>query len=177
MPGAAVTVANTATNQARRVVTNDAGSYSVPFLVPAIYNVEVATPGFKTANRTGVDLQVGAVARIDFSLEVGVATESVQVTGGAPLLTTESTAVGTVIENKRIVELPLNGRNYLQLVALSPNVSTEGGTGGSGGLQGGARANTSLSVAGQRLEFNRYTLDGVENTDTNFNSYIIQPSV
>src|SRR5256885_1226062 len=84
---------------------------------------------------------------------------------------------GTVIENRRIVDLPLNGRNYLQLVTLSPNVTTEGGAGGASGLQGGARSNTSLSIAGQRLEYNRYTLDGVENTDPNFNSYIIQPSV
>src|SRR5437660_5570673 len=82
-----------------------------------------------------------------------------------------------VMEHRPIVGPPLNGRNYLQLVTLSPNVTTEGGAGGAGGLQGGARSNTSLSIAGQRLEYNRYTLDGVENTDPNFNSYIIQPSV
>ncbi len=83
---------------------------------------------------------------------------------------------GTVIENRRIVELPLNGRNYLQLVTLSPNVTTEGGAGGAYSL-GGVRAQTSLSIAGQRLEFNRYTLDGVENTDPNWNSWIIGPSI
>jgi hypothetical protein len=172
-----VTVTNTATNQVRQMSTNQTGNYSVPYLVPGVYDVRAETPGFKASTRKSVELQVGAVARIDFTMEIGEATQQVEVSGGAPLLATENAAVGTVIENRRIVDLPLNGRNYLQLVTLSPNVTTEGGAGGASGLQGGARASTSLSVAGQRLEFNRYTLDGVENTDPNFNSYIIQPSV
>jgi hypothetical protein len=146
-------------------------------LVPSLYNLRVEGSGFKVAERKDVDLQVGAVSRIDFNLEVGEVSQQVEVSGGAPLLTTETAALGTVIENRRIVDLPLNGRNYLQLVTLSPNVTTEGGAGGGGSLQGGARAQSSLSIAGQRLEFNRYTLDGVENTDPNFNSYIIEPSV
>src|SRR5207247_48244 len=175
--GASVTVTNLSTNQIRRVETNRTGNYTVPFLVPGIYNVQAENAGFKTATRSNVDLQVETVARINFPLEVGDVSQHLEVAGGAPLLVTESAALGTVIENKRIVELPLNGRNYLQLVTLSPNVTSEGGAGGGGGLQGGVRAQTSLSVAGQRLEFNRYTLDGVENTDPNFNSYIIQPSV
>jgi hypothetical protein len=159
------------------VLTNDTGNYSAPFLVPGLYDVHVESPGFKGSRRTGIDLQVGQVARINFALEVGDVSQQVEVAGGAPLLNTESVALGTVIENKRIVDLPLNGRNYLQLVALSPNVTTEGGAGGNSGLQGGARSNVAYSIAGQRLEFNRYTLDGVENTDVNFNSYVIQPSV
>src|SRR2546427_555276 len=94
------------------------------------YDVRTETSGFKAATRKGVDLQVGAVARIDFTMEVGEVTQQMEVVGGAPLLSTENVALGTVIENKRIVELPLNGRNYLQLVTLSPNVTTEGGAGG-----------------------------------------------
>ena len=175
--GATVNILNTATNQLRTTTTNETGNYSVPFLVPSIYNVTAETSGFKVSARNRVDLQVGQVARIDFHLEIGQVSEKVEVTGGAPLLATETTALGTVIENRRIVELPLNGRNYLQMITLSPNVTTEGGGGGGGGLQGGARTRASYSVAGQRLEFNRYTLDGIENTDPNFNSYVIQPSV
>ncbi len=174
---AAVIITNTATNQVRRAVTNDAGNYSLPYLVPGVYDARVESSGFKTITRRGVEVQVGQVARIDFALEVGELSQQVEVSGGAPLLATENVTLGTVIENRRIVELPLNGRNYLQLVTLSTNVTTEGGAGGSSGLQGGARSATSLSVAGQRLEYNRYTLDGVENTDPNFNSYIIQPSI
>jgi hypothetical protein len=177
MAGAAITAVSTATNQVRRATTNETGNYSLPYLVPGIYDVRVESAGFKVSTRKGVELQVDAVARIDFKLEIGEITQQVEVTCGAPLLNTETAALGTVIENRRIVDLPLNGRNYLQLVPLSPNLTTEGGAGGVGGLQGGARSNTSLSIAGQRLEYNRYTLDGVENTDPNFNSYIIQPSV
>ncbi len=175
--GASVTAVNTGTSQAREATTNDTGNYSVPYLVPGNYDLKIEHPGFKTATRKAITLDVGSVLRIDVNLEVGEATQQVEVTGAAPLLTTESTALGTVIDNRRIVDLPLNGRDYLQLVTLSPNVTTEGGAGGAGGLQGGARSQTSLSIAGQRLEFNRYTLDGVENTDPNFNSYIIRPSV
>ena len=174
--GASVTLTSTSTNQVRRAVTNETGTYSAPFLVPGVYDIRVENAGFKVATRRGVELQVGAVARIDFNLEVGEVTQQVEVSGGAPLLATENTALGTVIENRRIVELPLNGRNYLQLVTLSPNVTTEGGSGGAYSL-GGVRAQTSLSIAGQRLEYNRYTLDGIENTDPNWNSWIIGPSV
>ena len=99
-------------------------------------------------------------------------------TGVSPLVETSNATVGTVIENRRIVELPLNGRNYLQLVALSPNVSAEfAGPGQAGDRQGGTRANQQLSISGQRREFNNYTLDGVDNTDVNFNTYIFLPSV
>lgn len=175
--GATVTATNTQTGQTRPVQTNAAGSYSLPYLVPGTYDLQVETSGFKTASRRSIQLDVGSVVRVDFRMEVGEASQRIEVSAAAPLLTTENTAMGTVIDNKRIVDLPLNGRDYLQLVTLSPNVSTEGGAGGAGGLQGGTRSSTSLSVAGQRLEYNRYTLDGVENTDPNFNSYIIHPSV
>ena len=83
-----------------------------------------------------------------------------------------------MIENKRIVELPLNGRNYLQLVSLAPNVSTGfSSQGQAGARQGGIRAAQTISVAGQRTNFNHYTLDGVENTDPNFNTFVVMPSI
>jgi hypothetical protein len=175
--GAVVTVRNVATNQIRRAQTNDTGNYTVSFLIPAIYEVQVESSGFKPVTRGGVDLQVGAVQRINFALEVGDISQRVEVSGGASLLTTENAALGTVIENKRIVELPLNGRNYLQLVALSPNVVAESGANQSGTLQGGDRSRQSFALSGQRLEYNHYTLDGVENTDVNFNTYVLRPSI
>src|SRR5262249_39150782 len=175
--GAAITVRNVATNQVRRAQTNDTGNYTVSFLIPGTYDVQVATAGFKPVTRSGVDLQVGAVQRINFVLEVGDISQRVEVSGGASLLTTESAALGTVIENRRIVELPLDGRNYLQLVALSPNVVAESGSNQSATLQGGDRSRQSFALSGQRLEYNHYTLDGVENTDVNFNTYVLRPSI
>ncbi len=177
IPGAAVTAVNQATNAIRTAVSNNAGVYSFPALQPGTYVVKVELQGFHTATGT-VSLQVQQTARLNFTLEVGEISETVQVSGFSPLLTTENATIGTVIENRRIVELPLNGRNYLQLVALSPNVSADfAGPGQAGDRQGGSRAAQQLSISGQRREFNYYTLDGIDNTDVNFNTYIFLPSV
>ncbi len=176
--GVQVIVTNTATNAVRTAVTNEGGSYSVPALVPGLYNVKVEKTGFKIVTRTNIEIQVQQSARIDVDLPLGSVTESVEVSGSAQLLSTEDATVGTVIDNKRIVELPLNGRNYLQLASLAPNVSYGFGTSGQAdGRQGGSRANQNISVAGARSEFNYFTLDGVDNTDPNFNTYVIQPSI
>ncbi len=175
--GATITATNTATQQVRNVVTNATGIYSLPFLPPGIYSLRAEKSGFKEMTHDGINVEVGGVARIDFSMQVGEVSQKVVVTTGEPLVNTETASLGAVIGNQRIVQLPLNGRDYLSLVALSPNVINEAPSTGSSGLQGGVRSSSSLAVAGQRLEFNHYTLDGVENTDPNFNSYIIHPSI
>ena len=132
-------------------------------------------PGFR---RTDIDLQVGAVGRIDFTMEVGAVTEAVIVKGDTALLATESTALGTVVESKRIVELPLNGRNYLQLLSLSTNVTAEGGTSGSNNTKVGRdRSTQNFSIAGTRIQFNNFTLDSIANTDPNFKPFIFRPSI
>jgi hypothetical protein len=176
--GAEVTITNLATNQVRQVTTSEAGTYTAPFMVPGRYRLEAKSQGFKSAVAPERVLQVGDTMRVDFALEVGAVSESVEVAASAEMLQTSSTATGTVIEQKRIVELPLNGRNYLQLVRLSPNVSAEMPAGGqAGGRQGGERANQALSISGMRQQYNRFTLDGVENTDINFNTFVVRPSV
>ena len=176
--GAKVTVTNTATNASRTAVSNDAGVYSFPAMQPGSYTLKVEMAGFKSFTETGIQLQVQQTARIDVVMEVGEVTQTVEVIGGGALLTTENATVGTVIENKRIVELPLNGRNFLQLVSLSPNVSFGfQNAGQAGSRQGGTRSQQNISLSGQRAQFNRFTLDGVENTDVNFNTYIILPSI
>jgi hypothetical protein len=176
--GAAVTVTNAATGGVRTAITNDAGIYSFPSLLPGLYSVRIEKTGFKTTVRAEVPVQVEQTVRIDASMEIGGVGETVTITGGVPLLSQESTTVGTVIENKRIVDLPLNGRNFLQLVATAPNVSFGfQNAGQAGSRQGGTRAAQNISVAGQRSYFNRFTIDGVENTDVNFNTPIILPSI
>src|SRR5947209_6870408 len=120
---APVMATNIATNVARSTVTNSSGVYSFPDLAPGTYQVKVAAPGFDTVIKTNIELQVQQTARIDFTLAVGQTTQTIEVSASAALLTTENATVGTVIEERRITELPLNGRDFLQLVALSPNVS------------------------------------------------------
>ncbi|MDQ1472265.1 MAG: hypothetical protein QOJ99_3745 [Bryobacterales bacterium] len=178
MVGANVTATNRATNTARTVQTNSSGNYTLPFLTPGLYDIQVGQTGFRAVRREGVQLEVGAAARVDVAMEVGSVSDVVAVTASAALLTTEGAAVGTVIENKRIVELPLNGRDYLQLIALSPAVTAETPPSFTAtGRQGGERANQNYSIAGQRLQFTHYTLDGIENTDPNWNLWIFRPSI
>jgi Carboxypeptidase regulatory-like domain len=176
--GAKVTATNIGTNATRVATSNDAGVYSFPAMQPGAYTLKVEMAGFKSFTETGIQLQVQQTARIDVTMEVGEVTQTVEVSGGTALLTTENATVGTVIENKRIVDLPLNGRNFLQLVGASPNVSAGfQNAGQAGSRQGGTRSQQNISLAGQRSQFNRFTLDGVENTDVNFNTYIILPSI
>ena len=175
--GATVNATNPATGASRTASSNEAGVYAFPALQPGRWDVKVEMRGFRSALRNGIELQVQQTARIDFNLQLGEVTEVVEVASGAALLTTENATVGTVIENRRIVDLPLNGRNFLQLVALSPNVSFGFGSNGAAARQGGARANTSISIAGQRAMFNHYTLDGLENTNVEANTFTFLPSI
>ncbi len=179
IPGATVIATNQGTNASRQVMTNGAGVYSFPSLLPGMYRVRVEKVGFQSIVRSGIELQVQAVARIDFRMDVGQVSETVNTSDQdqAPLAT-ENATTGTVIENRRIEDLPLNGRNFLQLVALAPNVSYGFGSAGQQvSIQGGQRSTQNISIAGQRSEFNHFTLDGVENTDDNFNSYLFLPSI
>ena len=176
--GATVTATNNATNARRQTATNEDGLFSLPALPPGNYQLQVEASGFPKQVNEGLELQVGQVARVDFALRIGNVSETVQVSGAAPMLQSETAELGTVIENKRIVDLPLNGRNYLQLASLAPGATTNGPASSQGQQRmGGARNSFALNVAGQRVHYNHYTLDGVENTDPNFNTYLILPSI
>jgi carboxypeptidase family protein len=178
VPGVSVTVTNDATGAERHAITNEAGVYSAPALPPGSYTLVVELPGFQTQTRRNLVLQVQQVARADFKLGLGAVSESLEVTAGTTLLATEDSTVGQVIDNKRIVELPLNGRNYLQLAALTPGVNINSSpSAGATSFQGGQRARQQITINGQRGQFNHFTLDGVENTDPNFNTYILLPSL
>src|ERR1700730_2429625 len=136
--------------------------------------------GFRSTVRNNLELQVAQTARVDFKLELGTISETVQDNFTAPMLNTEDVVIGTVIDNKRILELPLNGRNFLKMVELTPNVSasfTTNSVGSSGPRQGGDRSQQQISISGGRREWNYFTLDGANNTDVNFNSYIFLPSI
>ncbi len=176
--GAKISVTNTGTAAERNVTTNDTGNYDLPALPPGMYTIKVEFTGFRNTERKDVELQVGRVARFDFSLQLGNVSDTVEVSGGAPVLETENASLGTVIENRRIIDLPLNGRNPLQLVSLTPGATTNGPASSQGQQRmGGNRNAFSLNVAGQRTSNNHYELDGVENTDPNFNTYLFLPSV
>ena len=177
VPGATVTATDTGTQQVRATTSNNTGNYVLPYLTPAVYILKVQKAGFKLETGQNLEVTVGAVIKMDFKMQIGEVTQQIEVTTVAPQLSTESAAVESNIAGQQIVSLPLNGRDYLSLVALSANVENSATGGSGGGLMGGVRNQEAISVAGQRLEFNHYTVDGVENTDPDFNTYIIHPSV
>jgi len=131
---AKVTAKNASTNLERSTVSSDTGDFEIPFLpISGAYSLTVASAGFQMQELKGIVLQVDQRARIDVSLKVGNISERVTVEDSAPILNTESGSIGQVISNKKIVDLPLNGRNFVQLAALLPSaiVGTSGTVGGS----------------------------------------------
>lgn len=129
VPGAEITVTNTETGEKRAIKSNMQGYYTALFLAPGAYQVQVQAEGFKPYVQTGVKLQVEQVARLDFRLELGNIAEKVEVSAEAPLIESETATVGQVINNKSIVEMPLNGRNAWHLVELAGATVFVGGIG------------------------------------------------
>src|SRR5437868_11469495 len=119
LPGVEVTATQTETGIARTTVTNETGSYVLPNLALGPYRLEAALAGFRTFVQTGIVLQVNSSPVINPALNVGQVTEQVEVQANAALVETRRSAVGSVIENQRIIELPLNGRNVTDLISLA----------------------------------------------------------
>ena len=168
IPGATVTVNNTATGLSREVQTNEAGDYVVSQLPVGIYSVSVESSGFKTAIQDDVRTQVDENRRIDFKLEVGAVSESVTVEAALAQVDTREGTIKDVIDEKRIVELPLNGRNAIELQYLVAGVGQR--------ASAGQAQNPSVSINGSRTNSNNYTLDGGDNHDPYFNTPAAFPS-
>jgi hypothetical protein len=173
-----VTLTEVATGVVRATKSTSAGDYTFTEVPPGMYTVQAKHAGFKISQSDTFEVQVQQSVRFNFTLEIGAITESVEVTASGTLLQADNPTLGTVVENAELKELPLNGRNYLGLVALASNVNTlSSGSGQAGSRLGGDRASQSIAIGGQRIMFDYYTLDGVNNTDPDFNTYISQPSI
>jgi hypothetical protein len=170
--GAIVTVTQNATGAVTKTVTNSRGQYRTPPLRIGEYTVAIGSKGFKQFRGTGVILDIGAISQLDVSLEPGEVSESVEVQSAPQeLLQSSDSTVGTVITNQQIVDLPLNGRDYLQLATLSAGTTPALGTSGGIGIGG---------QAGSRVAF---LLDGLDNNNQQISTghsgqkEIIKPSV
>src|SRR5436190_12256111 len=133
---AKVTITNTATGVTSSVVTNSTGNYTFPLVPIGNYDVKAEMSGFKAQEVRGLRVETAAQVRQDFQLQIGAISETVEVAASSVTLNTESANVGGVIENKRIVELPLNGRNVVSLAVLVPGVQFGERTGRGDGLGG-----------------------------------------
>jgi len=168
VPGAKIIITNTGTNEIRSVIVGDNGEYSIPQLAPGNYSLTAEYAGFNRVVRSGIVLETNQQARFDISLKVGALTEEVQVSAAAPLVASENAALGNVVDQKKIVELPLNGRDYLQLAFLQPNVFAPA-QGSNLGFRGG------FNVAGNSEIANQYILDGIDNNDETTNQPLHRP--
>ncbi len=176
VPGATVTISQTETAASITSTTDDSGSYNATALKIGTYTISVEKPGFQRVVQSDVSLGIGQVVRADFSLKVGVASQTVNVTGAAPLLQVETSSLGTIETEQRIVELPLNGRNFFKLAYLGPGAN-EGSTGTSAGAGStdNNRPGISLSVNGLRIFDNNFLLDGLDNNEFGNGTVVIQP--
>jgi len=161
--GASIDVVNLATGVHYQTKTNDAGYFNVLNLIAGTYSVDVSAPGFRPVMRSDVQVDIGAVVRLDFRLEVGSVQERINVTGEAPLLETDKVEVGGTVTTKALESLPAQGRNPTRLAVLQPGVIM--GTGSQGIPSAQSSANFSFSVNGQRAQQNRQLLDGVDDTE------------
>ncbi|MBI4470976.1 MAG: TonB-dependent receptor [Acidobacteria bacterium] len=158
--GATVTVTNAGTSVSKRAVSNQEGIYTIPFLQPGQYRITVQMAGFKPLRHEGLTLSVDQMARLDLELELGEVVEEVTVESYDALLERETSSVGQVIENKTIVTLPLNGRNYSQLALLMPGVAPDQVA--SVSVFGVADG---LNVNGNRVLQNTFLIDGMDNNN------------
>ena len=158
LPQASVRLISREQGTVRTAQTNGSGVYQFSFITPGGYDVTISAGGFKTVTRTNLVLAVAQSARVDLTLELGNASESVTVTAGAEAIDTESAQLGAVVDNTRVVEMPLNGRTFFSLAILTPNVMPP--VQGSGlGYRGG------FNVAGSCEGCNNFSLNGFDNND------------
>lgn len=168
VPGASVQLTHVATNAVVRIQTNKRGEYRTPPLRLGTYDVSVDAPGFKRFDQEGVILNIGDVRQLNVVLQVGAVTQTVTVDGTAPLLQREDSTVGTVITNQEITELPLNGRDYIQLAALSSGTTSASGSG--------------VTIGGEAPGQVAFLLDGQDNNNQQIGLHsgqkdIVEPSI
>ncbi|HZO57629.1 MAG TPA: carboxypeptidase-like regulatory domain-containing protein, partial [Bryobacteraceae bacterium] len=177
--GAKVTVTNEDTGISRSVDSNNSGNYSFPIMSVGNYDLKVELAGFKTEQVKGLRLETAAQLRQDFTLQVGNLAEVVEVSAAAVTLNTENSTTGGVIENKRIIELPLNGRNVGQLAVLVPGVQFGERTGRGDGLGGFPIPGSGFAVSanGQRETHQVVSLDGTDAKDPRIHQTSFVPSV
>jgi hypothetical protein len=178
IPGATVTITDTGKGTTSTKQTDSDGSYNVPFLIPGTYNVSVEMSGFKRSVSNNVVLDIDQKARVDFTLEIGGMSETVQVNAAPPLIRLDSSELGEVVGKKQVEDLPLNGRNFASLVYLVPGVTSgQAGENLSGSSSFNPRAASDFNALGSQANTNAWLVDGIVDNEWTFNTVMVQPSV
>ena len=175
---AAVTLVNTATNVTRNVRTSSDGGYVLTGLQPGEYTMTVEHTGFKEAVQAPFKLDVNQVIRVDLTLVVGSVNERVEVTAAEPLIESETSSLGQVVEEQRVRELPLNGRDFVELAYLSPGVNAgPSGAVQQGGIPENQRGTGSIQANGLTATNNNFLLNGFDNNEQQIGIQVIQPAI
>ena len=181
IPKAQVELTNVDTGVTRKTSTNTDGVYDFPSVVPGAYSMQVSATGFNGVSQPAVTLQVGQTATFDFQLKVGATTSTVTVNAAAPALETSTSELGTVVAPKEMNDLPLNGRNFTELLTILPgtvNLNTDQNSGGGGGWNGASIGQFSFpAVNGARNRSNIFILDGANDLNTLSGTYNYAPIV
>jgi hypothetical protein len=179
LPGVTVEATNTATGVTRSAISGADGLYTIPLLQPGNYNVKASLQGFRSQQRDGVRVTVTETARLTFQLEIGGLTETTVIVAEVSLVETSNATHGIVIDEQKVVDLPLNGRNFTQLGTLIPGVvAPPGGLGGQSGdaTPGGfGNATGGFNVNGMRNQSNNFLMDGATNNDTFNTGFVLRP--
>jgi len=182
VPGAAVTLTNTGTSEKRTGETDSRGAYQFVNLVPGVYRVDVEKTGFQRLSRPDVQVQVQSAVRIDAALQIGEVSQTLEVTGQAALLQTETTALSQVVEGRTVQDMPLNGRNVLNLVELVPGVVPQGSSSGNpmGNQSKGGTTNPNgwgnYQIGGGMANQSGTYMDGAPMNVSYVNSVILVPT-
>ncbi|MGH9328094.1 MAG: carboxypeptidase regulatory-like domain-containing protein [Terriglobia bacterium] len=178
VPGAKVTVTNVEKGTSLVYQTDQTGLYRAPFLIPGIYSVRVEKPGFRAAVRNGITLQVDQQATINFMLSVGAVSQQVSVTAAAPLVESQSSSLGQVITKNQVEDLPLNGRDWGDLVYLVSGVTPgEQGEDLGGFSTFNPRGTSSFEAEGGQENGNAWLIDGIVDNEYSFDTTMIKPSI
>jgi hypothetical protein len=181
VPGAAVTVTSQQTGLSRNTVTDDTGHYLVPLLPIGTYTIRVAAEGFQTAEQKDITLQVDESREVDFTLVPATVRQTVEVSATAVAVETTNATLGQVINSQQVADLPLNGRNFVQLATLTPGTTKETNPNsffnGGGSSEVGIRGSFSLSVGGSRANSTDWLLDGVDNNELTAGGIAIVPNI
>ncbi|HEX4485054.1 MAG TPA: TonB-dependent receptor, partial [Terriglobales bacterium] len=176
VPNAAVSILNKETGVVRQSTTGDQGFYKVNGLNPGVYTVSVQVAGFAKQVTQEITLQVDQTVEQDFRLQLGETSQTVEVSSTSATIQTSETTVGTVITNRETVDLPLNGRSFIDLINLSPG-SYARTKDQSNSFRVGRTSMASPAINGTRGQDNNYTIDGIENNELSWNFYAMTPSV
>src|SRR5947209_2769954 len=173
-----VTVTNTETNVSTALQTNESGAFNAPQLNPGIYSVTIKMPGFRVVSIPNVAVAAGDRRRVDTALQVGANTETIEISTQAPALQTDSSTVATNVTERAVQDLPLNGRNYINLVQIIPGAAEAAPNSiNSGNRPDDRRPSSSISINGQSEVLNDQLVDGLDNNERVIGTIGVRPSI